>query len=312
MPVVEVYGQELEFPDEMPPEQIKAVLQKKFPTPKPVVDVPEPANPVNDMMAGIIKSLAGRTGRIATGIAASPLDLPVMVGQSAYDATRGVQQAMGADVAPAYKIPLPSEGAKQLYDMATNNAGKVNGEVPGIDQAAEIVAPLGAAATKIIPAAAKQLVPRAQGAVRSLAQRAQELGVPLRVDQVAPSRAINTAQKISQEIPLSGVDTSEANQMQAWNKALAKTLGQDADNLSPEIIQKFRKDAAIKFSNTLTGQNINIDPSDVSKIKNIAQVAPNSLGADSLAIVNSNIKLALQDIKTVSYTHLTLPTIYSV
>jgi hypothetical protein len=32
MPIVEVNGQEIEFPDDMPSEQIRAVLQKKFPT----------------------------------------------------------------------------------------------------------------------------------------------------------------------------------------------------------------------------------------------------------------------------------------
>lgn len=295
MPVVEVNGQELEFPDDMGHDAIKAVLQKKFPQ-------PQQSNMMNDA-----ESILGRTGRIATGIAGGVADLPVTVAQSAYDTVRGLQSAsnkMGyganlpGQVAPEYKIPLPSEALKGVYDIATNNAGKATGDAASIDKAAEFIAPLTATATKIIPEIAKAIIPRAQGVTKQLAQRAQELNIPLRVDQIAPSRAMNTAQKISQEIPLSGVDASEANQTLAWNKALAKTLGQDADNLSPEVIQQFRKDASTKFGDILTGRNIAIDNSDVAKIKNISQIAPNSLGADSLSVVNSNIKQALRDIKT--------------
>lgn len=297
-------GAQVNFPDDMPREQIKGLIASKYPEVSktaapnaPTAPLPEPSSPVNDMMAGIIKSLAGRTGRIATGIAASPLDLPVIVGQSAYDATRGVQQALGSSVAPEYKIPLPSEGAKQLYDIATGNVGNIGGEAGQIDRAAEAIVPLVGAATKIVPELAKQFVPRAKGAVKQLAQRAQELSIPLRVDQIAPSRVTNTLQKISQEIPFSGVDASEAVQVTAWNKALAKTLGQDADNLSPEVIQQFKKDASVKFKNVLKDTPINIVSTDVAKIKNIKQGASQKLGADSLSIVDSNIKQALKDIK---------------
>lgn len=311
MPVVEVNGQELEFPDSMSQDAIKAVLQKKFPSTKQAAPVapepaPEPPNPVNDMMAGIIKSLAGRTGRIATGIAGQVADLPVVAAQSAYDTARSLQQmsntsGYGANlpnqVAPAYKIPLPSESLKKVYDVATGGAGNVGGTAGAIDKAAETIVPLAGAATQIVPAALKQLVPRASSGIRSLAARSIELGIPLRVDQVAPSRAVNTLQKVSQEIPFSGVDASEANQLIQWNKALAKTLGQNADNLAPDVINQFRKDAAVKFGSVVANKDIAIDKSDVEKIKNIVQGASQSLGADSLSIVRNNVQQALKDIK---------------
>lgn len=312
MPVVEVNGQELEFPDDMDPEAIKAVLRQKFPptaapsqiaepiteqiTP-PSSTIPDPLDVAAQMLPEGAKSILARTGRIATGIAGGALDLPATVGQLAYDATRGVQAEAGARVAPEYKVPLPSTGLKQLYDMATNNAGKASGEAAAYDTLAEVAAPISGLATKVIPEAIKYAIPRAKGITKELAQRATDMGIPLRVDQIVPSRVANTIQKISQEIPFSGVDTSEALQVQAWNKQLAKTLGQDADNLGPETIEKFHIDTAKKFNNALSDAKINITNKDTDALKEIQEQAPSRVGSNSLGVVTRNVKTALTDLQ---------------
>lgn len=74
MPIVEVDGQELEFPDDMPEDQIKAVLQKKFSPqqPKPeglesravraTMGALDPVMGVSQMMPRAIGSVAGALG----------------------------------------------------------------------------------------------------------------------------------------------------------------------------------------------------------------------------------------------------------
>lgn len=243
-----------------------------------------------------VGNVAARTGRIATGIVGGALDLPSTVGQLAYDATRGAQANMGMQVAPEYKVPLPSEGLKGIYDMATNNAGKATGTAATMDKIAEIGAPLAGLATKVVPAVAKLAVPRVQGGAKQLAQRAIDFGIPLRIDQIAPSRATNTIQKISQEIPFSGVDASDAAQLQAWHKQAARMIGQDADNLSPEVIQKFAVDNGGKFNNVLSGTKITVDVRDVNRLKELKQLAKQNVGANSLSVVNSNLKQAMTDL----------------
>ena len=138
-------GTNVNFPDDMPREQIKGLIASKFP------DVTKQASS-GDAMAqwkqeqsqftsgesakkalGDIGQIAARTGRVGMGIAGSALDLPAVVGQSAYDTTRSVQEAIGARQAPAYKVPLPSEGLKSLYDVATGGAGNVGGDAGAMD-----------------------------------------------------------------------------------------------------------------------------------------------------------------------------------
>lgn len=311
MPVVEVNGQELEFPDDMDQEAIKAVLRQKFPPAAPSqatqftapssfsspAVIPSPLDVAARTLPDEVKNVLARTGRIATGIAGGALDLPSTVGQLAYDATRGAQANLGARVAPEYQVPLPSQGLKAVYDMATGGVGRSTGDAETFDTLAEIGAPIAGLATKVIPAAVKYATPRATGVVKQLAQRATEMGIPLRVDQIAPSRAMNTAQKISQEVPFSGVDASEARQVQAWNRKLAGTLGQDADNLGPEVIEKFKIDTNAKFNNALADAKISITPKDVKALDDIQQQAPSRVGTNSLGIVKRNIKTALKDLE---------------
>ena len=267
-----------------------------------------PLNPSKgEIASGMAKEVLGgagnvlaRTGRIATGIAGSLADLPVTVAQSAYDTTRGVQSQLGADVAPAYKIPLPSEGAKALYDVATGGAGKATGTAGEIDRAAETIVPLAAAGMSLAPQLAKKALPAIEESIRPLAKRAQDFGIPLSIDQIAPSRVRNTLQKVSQELPLSGVEGFQQAQTKSFNKALAKTIGQDSESLDPATIKKYLSTANEKFGSILTGEQINVPSSHIEKINNIREGITRKVD-DSLAkVVQNNIDDVLAQIKSQS------------
>jgi len=58
MPIVEVNGQELEFPDDMTPEAIKGVLQAKFPKPEPSYD-----KRIDNTALAIDEYKTGKTGQ---------------------------------------------------------------------------------------------------------------------------------------------------------------------------------------------------------------------------------------------------------
>ena len=215
--------------------------------------------------------IAARTGRIATGIAASIADLPVIVGQSAYDSTRALQSIAGAAVAPEYKIPLPSEGAKKLYDLATNNAGRTTGAAETIDTAAEFIAPLGAtlirAAPGLVEAATRGLAPKIEGATKELAIKARDFGISLRADQIAPTRLKNSLQKISQELPFSGADNFEVVQRGQWNKALANTIGEKT--LDPNAIESFITRNSNDFEKVLSGKSVRVGKAELDSLADV-------------------------------------------
>ncbi len=114
---------------------------------------------------------------------------------------------------------------------------------------------------------ASPIVPIVDEATAPLAQRARDFGIDLRADQVAPSRLRNTIQKVSQELPFSGVDKAEHIQREQWNQALAGTIGEK--NLEPESIEKFISRNSNDFEKVLENKNITIEPSFMEELEKV-------------------------------------------
>ena len=142
------------------------------------------------------------------------------------------------------------------------------------------------------------VAPKIEKPIADLAQRAKDFGIPLRLDQVSPTRARNTVQKISQNIPGSGVDAFETIQRKAVAKALAKEIGQDADDLGPSVIQAFRNDVSKKFDKALDGQTIAIDSSAQQAIADIVDEAAGTIDDSLVSVVKKNADDLLAQIQT--------------
>jgi len=140
------------------------------------------------------------------------------------------------------------------------------------------------------------ILPKIEGAAQALAQRAKQFNIPLSMDQVAPSKFRKTVKKVSQQIPFSGVDAFEDTQTKAFTKAVARTIGQETDNLSPAVMKNFKRDAEKKFGDVLIGVDIKSTADDVVKLNNIYKEAESSLGSDLLSIVKKNIDSTIKDI----------------
>lgn len=106
------------------------------------------------------------------------------------------------------------------------------------------------------------ITPNIDDATRVLAKQAKKFGIDLRIDQVAPSKVRNTAQKVSQSILGSGTDEFEDMQRKQFNKAVAKTLSDDIDDLTPESLNKAINKISKEFDTALKGKKIAI-PDDV-------------------------------------------------
>lgn len=138
-------------------------------------------------------------------------------------------------------------------------------------------------------AAVSPIIPTVSPDIAPLAARAADFGIPLRLDQIAPSRARNTIQKVSQEIPFSGANAFEETQRAAFNKALAKTIGQDSDKLDPTTIQRFLKDSGGKFDSVLKGRTIPVDDIFSTQLTKIAEDASLTATDDAAKAVYKNI-----------------------
>jgi hypothetical protein len=134
---------------------------------------------------------------------------------------------------------------------------------------------------------ANAVVPQIESSTAKLALRAKDFGIPLRVDQLSPTRARNTVQKVSQEIPFSGVNAFEDTQKAAVQKALAKTIGEDADNLGPDVINNYLKGADTKFRAAIGSEPVRFDPVTVSRFDDIYKNA--DVTEDVANIIKKNV-----------------------
>lgn len=141
------------------------------------------------------------------------------------------------------------------------------------------------------------VVPKIDDATAALASQAQKFGIPLRLDQLSPTRVRNTVQKVSQEIPLSGVDTFEKKQRQAFTRAVAKTIGQDADDLGPSVIQGFRQDISRKFDKAIGNQTIQVAPDAATAIQNIVDEATGTIDGALVKVVRKNADDLLEQLQ---------------
>lgn len=159
--------------------------------------------------------------------------------------------------------------------------GALGGAVPAVTSAAS--------------ALKSTVAPKIDEATAALAQKAKGFGIPLRLDQVSPTRARSTVQKLSQNLPFSGVDEFEAGQRKSFAGAIAKTIGQDAEDLSPSVIQGFRRDVSKKFDKALKGQTIKIDGSVASydgmgeKLTGILDEAAGTIDDSLVSVVKKNV-----------------------
>lgn len=193
---------------------------------------------------------------------------------------------------------LSGIGATQgaLYGAGASEEGK---RLEGAGQGAVTGAVVGGAipvAGAAVGKVANAVVPKLEESMKPLVKSAEKYGIPLRLDQVAPSRVRGTLQKVSQEIPLSGVEGFEAKQSAAWNKALAKTLGIEADNLAPEVVDKFLAQSSNKFRQALGNRSVKVGKIGINRIDKIAAEAGNTISDDLAEVVRKNASFLKENI----------------
>jgi len=175
----------------------------------------------------------------------------------------------------------------------------------GIVEAAAVVTPVGKA--KIKPKAQTGIIgktgealtdiaekaplkaPKVSGAIGKLGERARELGIPLRADQILPTKTRKGLQKGSELVPLSGARQFAERQQAAWHRALSRTIGQNSDHLGPDVVNKYLDSAKKKFDNILEGKKIEFSDDLVKTLDDIESGLTKTLDDASANVVKNNI-----------------------
>ncbi len=207
-------------------------------------------------------------------------------GQVAQDA--GLAAKAGSAALQSGKSAIVAAPAGALYGAGSAEPGQ---RTEGAIRGAGVASAVGAGLPLIAPAAgalASTIAPKIDAGTAALAQRAKNFGIDLRLDQLSPTAARKTVQKVSQEIPFSGVDAHNALQAQQFNSAVAKTIGQDATDLGPATINKFIDDAETKFKSAIGTGDFQVNKDDLDAITKIEDNLPKNITKDVADIVREH------------------------
>lgn len=157
-------------------------------------------------------------------------------------------------------------------------------------------AALGTAAGTIgeaIPAGLRALSGKAAPAV-SLAKQdaiatAQKYGIPLHLSQVTDSKAIQTLGSASKYLPFSGNASAQAAQRAAFNRALASTVGQTADDLTPDVMNAARASNSAGYNALFDRNTVRLQPQTISRLGAIWKQASQDLPPDQARVVQNQI-----------------------
>jgi hypothetical protein len=122
------------------------------------------------------------------------------------------------------------------------------------------VAPSAAAGTgAALRAAASKVLPASEGA-QQLAQQAEQFGIPLKATQVADSKIGKYVDSATGLVPFSGAGKFDVAQRTAFNRAVADTIGQKADAITPQVFAKAKADTGAIYDDLLSRNNLQITP----------------------------------------------------
>jgi hypothetical protein len=161
---------------------------------------------------------------------------------------------------------------------------------------------LGGVAGGAIPAvgaavgqAKKALTPIADEGLREVGKLAQKYNIPLSLDQITNSRALKTIQKAGQDLPFSGQQSFRDGQMKAFNKALFKTVGVDADAFTTKNMENAFDKVGGEFDSLTKGQNFNIGGTFIDDLATTADDVASAYGKEAAEIFQKEASSVISD-----------------
>lgn len=133
------------------------------------------------------------------------------------------------------------------------------------------------AVSGVAGAVKESFTPKLEGATKQAAQSlnnlAKKYNIDLEVSDISGSNRYKRLIEQGKPLPFSGAeDAAEKTQTQI-NRAVSKTLGKEADKITPEYLDEVRQTLGSKFENFTKGKEFTITADAYSKIDEIANLA---------------------------------------
>lgn len=131
--------------------------------------------------------------------------------------------------------------------------------------------------------------------VRDLANKAQELGIPLRAEQVTGSRPMAGVSAALDSVPFSGRDASRNAQRLAFNRAVAATIGENTDNVATAV-HSAEQNLGAQYDTILKAYPVRADQQLVSELDDALQAARNELTDAQFGVMQRQVDQILNKV----------------
>lgn len=238
---------------------------------------PQPENGVERVVSGIDRGVGGLLSGAGIGGALSGTTSATAKGiGSALTSNLGAQTAAtaagtaGSDMAREAGLPATVQVA----------AGLAGGLSP---------ATLGAG-RRALTAGVGRLMASPSPEAAALGRYAMDAGIPLKASQVSPSKAAKLVDSVSGQVPFSGAQAFQQTQQKAFNRAVARTIGENADAITPEVFNAAKARIGASYDDLATRINPRITPAVQTKLDSVLKSAQQFGSDDSARAVSSAIE----------------------
>ncbi|WP_101927034.1 MULTISPECIES: hypothetical protein [Luteimonas] len=240
------------------------------------IGLPTPQNARERVLGDVGEALTG-TG-LSLGVGGG-LNALVGMGRSASATATTNQLARLAETpkAPVNRLAelLSAQPGLQVAGTATGSAAssitREQGGTQGQQLAAGLAGALGPSMVRVgAPAAASGALSGSVPAQRKeLARQASDMGINLTPAQLSDSRFLKWTQSMLRSVPFTGAQGRYEGQVRQFNRQLAREIGEDADNIGPDVYAQARDRQSALFD-ALTERNaMKVDDQLVRSLGNI-------------------------------------------
>lgn len=214
-----------------------------------------------------------------------------LAGQGAQMLAAGGALGTGAKLAGLAGRAIPYV-TSALAGGAFNDAQPVTGnESRGLNAlAGATMGAAGEALPGILVAAANKAAPAMSAAKQAALDTAERYGIPLHLSQVAGGRFTKTLGAAAKYLPFSGSQAADDAQRMAFNRALSSTIGQNADELTPDVMQAAKSANSASYNALFDRNSVQLNAGTWQKLGQIGKQADQDLPPDQAQIVRNQIQ----------------------
>lgn len=241
--------------------------------------VPEPATATErfaDRAVETLGGLAGGAGLIGRGLAAAE-------GVPAQAVGRALTDNLGAQTAAATSAATLGHVA---HESGLGPRGELTASLVG-----SLLPAAGGGAYQALESGAARALGRADESTVALAQRANELGIPLKASQLSQSRPGKVIDSVTKNTPFSGGRAFDEGQQEAFNKAVGRTIGlDDVTKIGPDEFDRARRTIGAEFDRLTDSSSLSLNKDLAQKIRDVRDNAASYYGPDAKSMIDAITK----------------------